>query len=669
MTVDGYRDSGEIQGAVAKTADEVFTSLPEEGARLLRDILVRLVESSPDGAVVSRRVARPLIAIDDAHAKVVDRLVDARLLTIDEESVQVSHEALAREWPRLKEWLADDVEGQRIMRHLGSAASAWDGMGRPDSELYRGGRLATAQHWRDEVDPALTPIERAFLDAAAASEIAELAATQSQLRNERRMVRRLSWVSAGAAGLAIAAVAASLVAGFQANLAGERATVAEARRVAALALDETYLDRALLLAVEAIHLWDSPETRVNLVRVLSRAPRVTSIIRLREEGVSPLGLSLTKDGTRASVIDSDDDVRLFDLGSRSQLGEYSPPSGAVLASAVDPRSGSITFSEGIGTCSGLGCERFRIGTLDLGGGGRSGVTTFQGLSGVASDVEYSPDGSLFAALTPTDQFMSSVDVALWRPGAGDPTDPVIVHLDALDSDSSELFGLSREALKFSPDGSLLYVSAFGPTVALETESGRELSRISGSGILAVSPDGRRVAVRGDRPTVRIGDAYGRAAPISVALSSVPAVADFSPDSRRLAIAAGNDIVVVSATTGNIVETLREHAGTVTAVEFRPSGELVTAGADGAILTWDLGDWWARAGLETFVRQTVGMELDERTVALEQPGGMTRIIVASPAMWEERACRVAGRALTEPEWEELLGALPYAPACRSARPPQ
>ena len=119
LTVDGYRASGEIDGAVAKTAEEVFATLSEDGVRLLRDILLRLVEASPDGAVISRRVERTRIAIDDAHAKIVDRLADARLLTTDEESVQLSHEALAREWPRLKEWLADDVEGQRIMRHLG----------------------------------------------------------------------------------------------------------------------------------------------------------------------------------------------------------------------------------------------------------------------------------------------------------------------------------------------------------------------------------------------------------------------------------------------------------------------------------------------------------------------------------------------------------------------
>ncbi|GAA3209601.1 AfsR/SARP family transcriptional regulator [Microbacterium terregens] len=209
LTVDGYRASGEIEGAVAKTAEEVFGGLSSDGQRLVRDILLRLVESSADGAVIPRRVERARIAIDAAHAQIVDRLVDARLLTTDEESVQVSHEALAREWPRLKDWLADDVQGQRIMRHLSSAAAAWDAMGRPDSEIYRGVRLTTAQRWRDGVDPALTVVEREFLDASAAHETAGLAAAQTQLHKKRRMVRRLTWGSAAAAALAIVAVTAA----------------------------------------------------------------------------------------------------------------------------------------------------------------------------------------------------------------------------------------------------------------------------------------------------------------------------------------------------------------------------------------------------------------------------------------------------------------------------
>ena len=122
-------------------------------------------------------------------------------------------------------------------------------------------------------------------------------------------------------------------------------------------------------------------------------------------------------------------------------------------------------------------------------------------------------------------------------------------------------------------------------------------------------------------------------------------------------------MVASTSTGDIAETLREHDGAVIAVEFRTNGELVTAGADGAIITWDLGDWSAGFRTEQFNRPNVSVELDERTLTLEKSDGTTQVTVADPAEWEERACQVAGRVLTEQEWAEIAGARPYAPACR------
>jgi hypothetical protein len=71
-------------------------------------------------------------------------------------SFEIAHEALAREWPRLRDWLDEDVEGQRILHHLATAADSWDALGRPDSELYRGVRLAKALDWRARTSPALS---------------------------------------------------------------------------------------------------------------------------------------------------------------------------------------------------------------------------------------------------------------------------------------------------------------------------------------------------------------------------------------------------------------------------------------------------------------------------------------------------------------------------------
>ena len=142
------------------------------------------------------------------------------------------------------------------------------------------------------------------------------------------------------------------------------------------------------------------------------------------------------------------------------------------------------------------------------------------------------------------------------------------------------------------------------------------------------------------------------------------MADFSPDSGQLAIAAGTGVMVASAETGEIAETLRDHDGRVTAVEFRTdrrAGDRRSGRRDHHVGPRRLVG--ALSGDDVFVRQTAAVELDERTVALEQSDGMTQVIVAEPAAWEQRACQVAGRVLTEQEWAEILGARPYAPACR------
>ena len=111
-----------------------------------------------DGDAVRARVPRKKLALDSGHEQLIDSLVDARLVSSDQGDLQIAHEALAREWPRLRSWLEEDVEGQRIFRHLASTADTWETMGRPDSELYRGVRLAGAADWADHSQVELTGV-------------------------------------------------------------------------------------------------------------------------------------------------------------------------------------------------------------------------------------------------------------------------------------------------------------------------------------------------------------------------------------------------------------------------------------------------------------------------------------------------------------------------------
>ena len=170
LTVDAYLDAGGVDGAIALTAEGVYESLDPARQRVARSIFLRLTQPG-DGTEDTRRRAPlgELVAGADAveTEAVLHLLADARLVTLDEQTAEVAHEAVIREWPRLRNWIDEDRDGLRIHRHLTHAARDWDALDRDDAELYRGPRLATAQEWlaRDANAP-LNDQESAFLAAS-----------------------------------------------------------------------------------------------------------------------------------------------------------------------------------------------------------------------------------------------------------------------------------------------------------------------------------------------------------------------------------------------------------------------------------------------------------------------------------------------------------------------
>ncbi|MFH8250952.1 BTAD domain-containing putative transcriptional regulator [Microbacterium sp. B2969] len=661
LSVDAYKAAGQIEGAVAQTAEEVFGDLSEEGRAHARDILLRLVEPADGGGVICQRVARASVAVDEEHEQVAGRLVDARLVTSDEESYQLAHEAVAREWPRLREWLADDVEGQRILRHLSAAAGFWQAMDRADSELYRGARLSAAAHWRDSALPALSAVEAAFLDASVGREATTAETTRLQLQRERRSVRRLRWLAGAAASLAIVALAAGTVATAQVGEANKQAVIDDARRVAALGESEHEYERALLLSVEAIRLWDSPTTRTALLSVMGRSPRITSISRLNGEA-SVQQMALAPDGESAVVVDDNLGARLVDLGERVEVGKYAVDGNVVLDAIAAP-DGRILLSLMEGLCDeNTWCDRPARRTVapdDMGDGG--GMFALPGFDYPAIDLEFSPDQALAAAIAPLPYEDEGDNIAIWRVDA--PEAPTLLDLPHAGSNPGAMnWANAFGRVRFSPDGLRLYASGFGPTAIFDTATGELVGEVPGDGILAVSPDGDSLLIREGRTAARIVHLYDPEEDVLLEMPSVVIDGAFSPDGMEVVTTADDRAWLWWAPTGDLRETLEGHFGAVSSAAFRPEGDLVTAGADGAVITWAMGDWtesfrdWERTGDESLVPR------DESTLVYELPSGEFTGIAADPDIWLARACAVAGRTLTEEEWRAVFGGRAYDPAC-------
>ena len=153
LTLTAFRATGGIEGALAHTAESLYAELRPRQQDLLRDLFLRLTALGDGTEDTKRRILRSDIDDPDTNM-LIDRLVDRRLLTVDGDTAEITHEALIRCWPRLGDWLADNREGLRVHRHLAEAATGWLELGREKAALYRGTRLAVALTGRP---PAETP--------------------------------------------------------------------------------------------------------------------------------------------------------------------------------------------------------------------------------------------------------------------------------------------------------------------------------------------------------------------------------------------------------------------------------------------------------------------------------------------------------------------------------
>ncbi|MFG1817804.1 BTAD domain-containing putative transcriptional regulator [Kribbella sp. NPDC049174] len=337
LTVAGYRATGGIRGAVAQSAEEVYAQVSPEQREVLRGLLLRLVSPGPEGEPVRSRLPKRLVVTGPEPEAMVSLLIGARLVTSDDGVVELAHEALARAWPRLRGWLDDDLEGQRILHHLATVADSWDTLGRPDSELYRGARLANALDWQERSQPTLTEIEEAFLAASKRLSEAELRAAEDSARYQTRVNRRLRAALSTAALLLVGALVAGLVAVSQADRADQEAAaaeqaavVADAGRAGAKALVQDAVDVSMLLAVAGVRLHETPESRANLLAVLAKQPQlIRSVVT---EPIESFSLDVSPDGGRAVLYDPNGTALLYDPTTGELQGAHRPktdPPGAV----------------------------------------------------------------------------------------------------------------------------------------------------------------------------------------------------------------------------------------------------------------------------------------------------------------------------------------------------
>jgi WD40 repeat protein len=599
LTVSGYLASGGVRGAIAETADTVYhdqLNAPQQA--IARNIFLRLTQLGEGEAAETRRRAtfeELMRQPDEAPAvrEVLTRLADARLITTDNEVVEVAHEALIREWRTLRGWLEEDRESLRLHRHLTLAAEGWQRHGRDPGELYRGARLAQVASWAGEHSDELSGLERAFMEAS--QELVEREAVEREAQRQRELeaartlaetqrraaaqLRRRALYLSGAFILALGLAGAALFLGNQAQksavAAQDQQRIAHGRELAAAAISNLDVDaeRSLLLALQAVSTTRTvdgsvlPEAEEALHRSL-----LGSQVRLTLTGHSAwvIGVAYSPDGKVIASIERDGTAIIWDAASGAELlrlpgaTEVGDAWGAQrIAFSPDGRRLAIADSNLV--------KLYEPVTGDL-------LATLSGHTADVWAVAYSPDGRLLVSAG------ADSTVRLWNAESGALIYELTGHTDAV------------ESAVFSPDSRWLATNADDGTLKIwDTATGQLVEDVPDVSSIGFSPDGTRLATTG-----LAGLQVWQMAPAGTAGGPLPANSPvltieenavepvFTPDGAAIAAVSANTVKAWDARTGRELLNLAGHTSWVTSFALSPDGQrLASASFDKTVRVWSL----------------------------------------------------------------------------------
>ncbi|MFF3634264.1 hypothetical protein [Streptomyces sp. NPDC002250] len=607
LTMEACRAAGSIEHALTHTAERFYEALSARQKDAARHLFLRLVAVGETVEDTKRRIRRSELSTDADTTAIVDRATAERLIILDGQHVELTHEALIRGWPRLRGWLAEDREVLRTHRQLTEAAATWAHLEQDPGALLRGARLEAARPLAQAEGAVLTARERAFLDASLAAEGADLAATARRRRRRRLMI------AASAVLLGVSLTTSFLAVHADREVTAQRdEAVAHNASAAATELSHRSPGLAAQIALAAYRLRPGRHSRDALLSTL-----MSTWTAHRAEMYA---FDVSPDGTVLATGGRDRTVRLWDMRAPRHPRETAVLTGhkeAVYAVAMDPGRAVLASAGADGTLT----------LWDVADPRRPRrLSTAQTHTRTVRALAFSPSGQTLVSAG------SDGKVVLWN------TRSVSRPVRGL-----SLHGHRDEvrSVAFSADGRLLASAGGGDerVILWDTTSPahpvkRADWRAHTTTALSVAFNPRTsvlaTAGGGDRP-VKLWRVTGTHRPVLLAgldgPTDVVGSVEFSPDGRMLA--AGSD----------------DRTARIWRVSSprRPQKEVALAGFTTAVL----GLRFTPDG-----KQVVTAVFDGTAHTL--PTDFGQLVI--------HACAYAGQPLTHDQWRHYFGELPYRRPC-------
>jgi len=423
LTKAAYEEIGGVRQALARHAETIYQQLTPEKQAVMQHVLLRLIEVGSSGEATRRRVPNTELRFRDIPDEAVQSIIDlltapeARLLIANREIqtgsadpnqtpviwIEVSHEALIREWERFKTWVSSSAENLRYESELRKAAADWEGSGRDAAYLLRGKRLNRAEIWLDNADP--TASQRDLIEASMKAQIEaeeeEKARLARELELQQQATNRLRLFVGGLAVFLVVAVILGVVAinsANQANALAERLEASNAELVQAIAESQSLaltagaeqsftdgdIDAAVALAVEANAIENPLPQAQRTLGEIALAPGIQQVfssdtdITYSRVAISPDGMTIL-----ASVTDSNS-IWQWTVGSDAPGTPFATDfAGAIRDMRYSPDGSLIAVA--------LGADENNLLLLNAATGDIQ--TTWNEQSGGVNSIRFSPDGA------------------------------------------------------------------------------------------------------------------------------------------------------------------------------------------------------------------------------------------------------------------------------------
>lgn len=598
LTHQAYTDIGGIETALANHAEAIYTQLSSADKQTVQEIFIQLVQPGEQNIDVRRLATRE--EVGEENWNLVTQLANARLVTTNcneitkIETVEIIHEALIRNWRRLKQWMIINGEFRRWQEQLRVVIRQWENSHQDTGGLLRGKPLLDAEEWLAQRPREINDYERNFINISLALRQQE---EQAKASVKNKIIISLT------SGL-FAALLLTTFALWQWQQAKYQSQQAQINELKSLTLSAKVLVRS----------GDELTGLVSVLKALKTLPTLTYL----------------DNKTKLNILSSILEV----LNQAHEYNRFSGHKGEVT---------SLKF-----TANGQLLASASEDQIKIWGSKGNLLQTLTADNNDIFSVIFSSDSQLLIAASfdntvtawrynaATNQFIDkpvfklSEKDGLWAIGIS-PNNTLAV---ATNNGQVKLWTLDGKLLKtisahnqkiwhlsFTPDGKTFATASKDKTVKIWNLDGQLLTTLQGHNdeVLSVSfsPNGQIATASKDK-TVRVWDLTGKLLHQFTGHTHEVLDVRFSPDGKLLASASADDTVRVwSIEQNKELYKFSGHGGKASEVSFSPDGQtLASASADKTVKLWRL-----QTVLPTFSGNSLSISPDGQTLAVSNQQGI------------------------------------------------